>query len=148
MNDTLVTLSGYLGSDVTVRDAGNGVPVAGFRVATTPRRFSRKDDAWVDGDTQWYSVSAWRQLAENCAQSLRRGDPVVLHGRLTAEVWQNKAGIEVSSMAIELVWVGHDLSRGTSRFVKLTRSGEAPQPGEEAGREDPPSPLESRAPAA
>lgn len=126
MNDTLVTLAGYLGSDVAVRDAGGGVPVAGFRVATTPRRFSRKDDAWVDGDTQWYSVSAWRQLAENCALSLRRGDPVVLHGRLSAETWQNKAGIEVSSMAIELIWIGHDLSRGTSSFQKTGRGTEEP----------------------
>ncbi|MGN6780333.1 MAG: single-stranded DNA-binding protein [Marmoricola sp.] len=124
MNDTLVTLAGYLGSEVVVRDAGGGVPVAGFRVATTPRRFSRKDDAWVDGDTQWYSVSAWRQLAENCALSLRRGDPVVVHGRLSAETWQNKAGIEVSSMAIELIWIGHDLTRGTSSFAKTARAPE------------------------
>ena len=79
MNETYVTLSGWLGGDVTMRDAG-GVPVAHFRVASTPRRYVRKSDTWEDGDTQWYSVNAWRALAENCDSSLRRGDPVVLIG--------------------------------------------------------------------
>jgi single-strand DNA-binding protein len=126
MNETLVTLTGWLGTDVTTRDA-NGVPVASFRVACTPRRFSRKDDAWVDGDTQWYAVTAWRTLGENCAASLRRGDPVVLHGRLSAETWTNKAGIEVASMAVEALFVGHDLNKGVAQFARNPRavSGQA-----------------------
>lgn len=121
MNDTLITLTGWLGGDVTRRDA-NGVALAKFRVASTPRRFNRKTEQWVDGDTQWYSVTAWRQLAENCAGSLRRGDPVVIHGRLSAETWTNKAGIEVTSMDIEALFVGHDLTRGVSRFTRNPRS--------------------------
>jgi single-strand DNA-binding protein len=115
MNETFVTLSGWLGSDVTLRQAG-GVPVAGFRVASTPRRFQRSTETWEDGDTQWYSVNAWRALAENCDQSLRRGDPVVVHGKLTAHVWTNKAGLEVTSFEVEAAFVGNDLTRGTSQF--------------------------------
>ena len=72
MNETMVTLQGWLGSDVTVRQAGEAT-VASFRVACTPRRYQKKTDEWVDADTQWYSVSAWRGLAENCERSLRRG---------------------------------------------------------------------------
>lgn len=124
MNDPLITLTGWLGADVSMRDA-NGVPVANLRVATTPRRYSRKEEAWVDGDTQWYSVTAWRGLAENCAASLRRGDPVVLHGRLSAQTWTNKAGIEVTSMEVEALFVGHDLSRGVSQFVRNPKPSEA-----------------------
>ena len=59
MNETFVTLSGWLGGDVTIREAA-GVPVATFRVASTPRRYQRKTETWEDGDTQWYSVNAWR----------------------------------------------------------------------------------------
>lgn len=125
MNDTQITLAGWLGTDVERRDA-SGTPVANFRVATTPRRFDKKADAWVDGDTQWYSVTTWRQLAENCAASLRSGDPVVLHGRLSAETWTNRAGIEVTSMQVEASFVGHDLGRGTSTFVRNTRADEQP----------------------
>ena len=128
MNDTTITLTGWLGGDVNLRDA-NGVPVAGFRVATTPRRYNRRTDEWVDGDTQWYSVTAWRQLGQNCAESLRRGDPVVIHGRLTAETWKNKAGLEVTSMEVEATFVGHDLGRGVSRFTRNPRPVDGPVEG-------------------
>jgi single-strand DNA-binding protein len=120
MNETTITLTGWLGGEVTRRDA-NGVPVADFRVATTPRRFNRRTEEWVDGNTQWYSVTVWRQLADNCTESLRRGDPVVIHGRLSADTWTNSAGIEVSSMKIEATFVGHDLTRGVSRFTRNPR---------------------------
>src|SRR4051812_35264160 len=117
MNETFATLSGWVGGDVTLRQAG-GVPVASFRVASTPRRYVRKSDSWEDGDTQWYAVNAWRALAENCDTSLRRGDPVVVHGKLTAHVWTNKAGLEVTSFDVEASFVGHDLNRGTSAFQR------------------------------
>lgn len=120
MNESLVTLQGWLGSDVTVRQAGEST-VASFRLGCTPRRYSKKAEGWVDGETQWYSVNAWRALADHCAGSLRRGDPVVVFGRLNAEVWTNKAGIEVSSLTVDATFVGHDLNRGTSQFTKSPR---------------------------
>jgi single-strand DNA-binding protein len=130
MNETFVTLSGWLGGDVTVRQAG-GVPVAHFRVASTPRRYVRKTQTWEDGDTQWYSVSAWRALAENCEQSLRRGDPVVVHGRLSTRLWTNRSGVDVTTFEIDAAFVGHDLSRGTSSF-RRRKLATAPEPAEEA----------------
>src|SRR3954464_11875070 len=115
MNETFVTLSGWLGSDVSLREAAGG-PVAPSRVASTPRRYQRRTDTWEDGDTQWYAVNAWRALAENCDRSLRRGDPRVVHGKLSAHVWTNKAGPEVTTFEVEASFVGHDLNRGTSEF--------------------------------
>ena len=120
MNETLVTLQGWLGTDVTLRQAGD-TPVASFRVACTPRRYQKKTDEWVDGDTQWFTVNAWRALAEHCERSLRRGDPVVVHGRLNAQLWTNSAGMEVTSYDVEAVFVGHDLNRGTSTFLRPPR---------------------------
>jgi len=115
MHETYVTLSGWLGGNVDLRDAG-GTPVATFRVASTPRRYQRRTDTWENGDTQWYSVNAWRTLGQNCADSLRRGDPVVVHGKLTAHTWTTKAGLEVTTFEVEAAFVGHDLNRGTSTF--------------------------------
>src|SRR3954452_18485766 len=115
MNETHVTLSGWLGGDVALRDAA-GVPVATFRVASTPRRYVRKTDTWEDGDTQWYTVNAWRALAENCDRSLRRGDPVVVHGKLSAHVWTNKAALEVPTSEVEAACVGHVLIGGISEL--------------------------------
>ena len=120
MSDTFVTLHGWLGGDVQVRQAGDA-QVASFRLACTPRRYQRSSDSWVDGATQWYSVDAWRALGENCRDSLRRGDPVVVHGRLQAHVWTTNAGVEVRSFVVEASSVGHDLNRGVSRFAKNVR---------------------------
>ena len=120
MFETTVTLQGWLGGNVTTRVAGDTV-VASFRVACTPRRFQRSTGTWVDGATQWYTVTAWRALAENCQQSLRRGDPVVVHGRLTVTSWAGRDGVEQSTLEIEATHVGHDLGRGTSRFTRTPK---------------------------
>lgn len=117
MNDTQITVTGWVGSPVELREAA-GVAVTDFRVACTPRRFDRKSQEWVNGDTQWYNVTAWRQLAENCAASLNSGDPVVLHGRMVAETWKNNSGMEMTTMKVEASFVGHDLTRGVSRFAR------------------------------
>ncbi|MDN4160438.1 single-stranded DNA-binding protein [Nocardioides abyssi] len=119
-NETTVTLQGWVGGDVTVRQAGDA-QVASFRVGATPRRFSRKAGDWVDGETQWYTVNAWRALGDNVAASVRRGDPVVVHGRLNVSTWISSAGVEVTSFEVEATFVGHDLGRGRSAFTKTPR---------------------------
>ncbi|GAB6985754.1 single-stranded DNA-binding protein [Nocardioides pyridinolyticus] len=136
MNDCTITVRGWLGADVVQRDAG-GVPVASFRLACTPRKFNRRTESWSDGETQWYTVSCWRGLAENCMKSLRRGDPVVVHGRLQVRPYVNSNDVEVISFEIDAVHVGHDLSRGTSVFTRAPRQDgteqqAAPDPGEAA----------------
>ena len=120
MSDSTITIRGWLGADVALREAGD-VPVASFRLACTPRKFNRRTETWSDGLTQWYTVTAWRSLAQNCAASLRRGDPVVVHGRLETRTYVNANGVEVLSFEIDAVHVGHDLSRGTSAFTRTQR---------------------------
>lgn len=120
MNDTTITLQGWLGSDVTLRRAGD-VPVASFRLACTPRRFNRRTENWSDGITQWYTVNVWRGLAENAAESLRRGDPVVVTGRLQLHTYINKDNVEVLTFEVDATHLGHDLSRGTSVFTKTQK---------------------------
>ena len=132
MTDTFVTLHGWLGNDVQVRQAGEA-QVATFRLACTPRRFQRSTGAWVDGHTQWYTVNAWRGLGANCRDSLRRGDPVVVHGRLDVRTWVSSAGVEMTSFEVEAISVGHDLTRGTSRFTKTPATA---APAAPAGQPD------------
>ncbi|GAA1790723.1 single-stranded DNA-binding protein [Nocardioides hankookensis] len=120
MSDSTITVRGWLGGDVSLREAG-GVPVASFRLACSPRKYNRRTDTWSEGLTQWYSVTAWRALAENCAGSLHRGDPVVVHGRLETRTYVNGNDVEVLSFEIDAIHVGHDLSRGTSAFTKTQR---------------------------
>lgn len=130
-NETTVTLQGWVGGDVALRQAGDA-QVASFRVGATPRRFSRRTGEWGDGETQWYTVNAWRALGENVAASVRRGDPVVVHGRLNVSTWVSTAGVEVTSFEVEATFVGHDLARGTSAFTRTPRpqrpEGQGPAP--------------------
>lgn len=119
-NDTMVTLQGNVGGDVQLRSAGETC-VANIRVACTPRRFHRQTGEWVDGQTQWYTVTAWRALGEHCAESLRRGDPVIVHGRLNARTFVNKSNIEVTTFEVDALTIGHDLSRGVSEFTRRPR---------------------------
>ena len=126
MNETQVTLSGYVGGDVTLRRAGD-VEVASFRLALTPRRHNRRSEEWYDAPTQWWTVNAWRLLGRHCAQSLQRGDAVVVHGRVDARTWTTSAGVETTTFEIDASFVGHDLNRGTTAFTRsAVRAGAAP----------------------
>ena len=86
MNDTQITLAGWIGGDVTLRELADGRAVATFRVACTPTRY--RDGEWVKGTTSWHTVKAWNRLGRHVASSLASGDPVVVHGRLVADVWE------------------------------------------------------------
>ena len=75
MYDTQITLTGWIGGEVTLREVGEGRQVASFRVACTPTRY--RDGEWVKGTTSWHTVKAWNRLGRHVAESLRSGDPVV-----------------------------------------------------------------------
>ncbi|WP_033824836.1 single-stranded DNA-binding protein, partial [Kitasatospora sp. MBT63] len=112
MNETLVTMVGNVASVVSYAQTAAGVPVANFRMAATERRFDRGSGDWVDGDTSWVTVVAWRWLATNLVSSVSKGDPVVVSGRLRVREWEDeerrRAVVEIDARV-----VGHDLSRGT-----------------------------------
>ncbi len=138
MNDTTITFRGYAGTDVRHRETRDA-NVASVRVASTPR--IRKDGAWVDGPTTWYSVTAWRTLADHLRDSVRKGDPLLVHGRLVrADTWAPEGGAASTTLEVEAFVVGHDLNRGISHFIKAKRpeSGASERPGEagEAGDAD------------
>lgn len=139
MNDTVITFHGWAGSDVRHRVAKD-VSVATVRVAATPRL--KKDGEWVDGETTWYTVTAWRTLADHLRDSVRKGDPLIVHGRLRTESWQPEEGPTSTTLQVEASLVGHDLTRGISHFIKTPRSDRAVV-DEEAGS----SRAEAAAPA-
>ncbi|HSE69478.1 MAG TPA: single-stranded DNA-binding protein [Nocardioidaceae bacterium] len=119
MNDVFVTFQGWVGGDVTHRETKDG-NVVNFRVGSTPR-IRKRSGEWVDGETTWFSVSAWRSLADNIRDSVRKGDAVVVHGRLRTDVWTREDGQTSTTFVVEATVVGHDLTRGQSTFMKSTR---------------------------
>jgi single-strand DNA-binding protein len=117
MNETEITFQGYVGNQVEERVVGPAT-VATFRVGSTPRRFNKKENSWADAETSWYTVNAWRALGQHCLASLSIGDPVVVRGRLQAQVWTDGEGHAHQTMVVDAISVGHDLSRGTTEFTK------------------------------
>ncbi|UGQ09742.1 single-stranded DNA-binding protein [Yinghuangia sp. ASG 101] len=117
MNDTYVTLVGTVVTDVYSATTPSGVPLARFRFGVSPRKFDRETSTWTYGESSYYSVVAWRRLAEHTLSSVEKGDPLVITGRLNVRTWQRddhwhtKVEVEASSL-------GHDLARGTARFTR------------------------------
>jgi single-strand DNA-binding protein len=127
MYESQVTLQGWAGSDVELRETSSGA-VANFRLACTPRYF--RNNEWHDGQTSWFTVTVWRGLARNVAESVRKGDPVVVQGRIRVDSWQpDGEQVPRTTWTVDAGFVGHDLNRGTSRFSRPVRVN-APDPEE------------------
>ncbi|MET8174554.1 single-stranded DNA-binding protein [Streptomyces clavifer] len=119
MNDTWVTLVGNAATPVDFREAATG-SVARFRMAVTPRRWDREKQIWADGRTSFYTVWTRRTLASNLSGSVAVGEPLVVHGRLKVRE-EERDGVWKTSVDVEAVAVGHDLTRGTSAFRRVVR---------------------------
>ncbi len=120
MNEAFVTFQGWVGTDVTLKETPRDGHVANFRVGSTPRYRKRGGD-WVDGPTSWFSVSCWRTLATHVAESVKKGDAVVVHGKLRTDVWARDDGQSSTTYVVDAQYVGHDLNRGTAAFIKTQR---------------------------
>ncbi|PWU59881.1 single-stranded DNA-binding protein, partial [Micromonospora globispora] len=119
MFDTYVTIVGnVLTPPEWRRTTQSNTLVANFKVASTARRLDRDSGRWVDGNSLRVRVNCWRKLAEGVAASVMVGDPVVVAGRLYTRDWTDDAGNHRTLYELEAVTVGHDLSRGRSRFLR------------------------------
>lgn len=132
MRDT-ITITGNLAADPELRRTPGGVAIATFRVGSKQWRYDRAAGTWVDDGTNWYTVSAFRALADHAFASLRKGDRVLVSGRLRLRAWETetKKGLAVE---IDADAVGHDLRWGTTTFVKDDRR--APGSGQEGSSGD------------
>ena len=125
MNDTTLTLVGNVVNDVVLRYTKSGHAVASFRVAHGTRRFDRNTGAWVDSDTHFFNVTMWREFAQNAADSIKKGMPVVVYGKLRSREIPRTFGdvtINVVVHDIEAFAVGPNIARGTATFTRQLRA--------------------------
>ena len=92
MNEITTTITGNLTADPELRYTPTGVAVANFSVASTPRSYDRASGEWRDGEPFYLRCTIWRQAAENLAESLRRGDRVIVTGRLKQRAFETRDG--------------------------------------------------------
>lgn len=117
----IVTITGNVGSDPQHQISAGGVSITRFSVATTHRWKNRESGEWEDKDTNWYSVSAFRQLADHAHASIKKGDPVIVTGRMIQRSWEAN-GRPGTSTDIEADVVGLDLRWGTGSIQRRKRA--------------------------
>jgi single-strand DNA-binding protein len=121
MNDTVITIQGNIITDIVLRTTKGGHDVASFRLASTPRKFDKATNQWIDGHPSFFSVSCWRNLARNVSQSLSKGMPVIVHGRMSQHPYDREINGELIrsySLDLDAKLVGPDLTRGVAQFER------------------------------
>lgn len=120
---TTIQVVGTIATDPKLINPASGTQLCSFRPASDERRYDREKQEWVDGDTNWFGVVAFRGLAGHAHESFRKGDRVLVSGRLRMRKWE-KDDRRGTSVEIEAEALGHDVRWGVSRFEK--RIGQKP----------------------
>jgi single-strand DNA-binding protein len=120
VNEIMSTVFGNIASEPRHSVPQQGAPRTSFRLASTSARYDPGVQGYVEGHTTWLTVTCWRGLAFNAARSLRKGQPVLVHGVLHVREWSDgdRSGRELE---LDAVSVGHDLRRGSSEFARVMR---------------------------
>lgn len=114
---TTITVVGSIATDPKLIRPSSGVQLCSFRIASDERRFDREQQGWVEGHTNWFGVVAFRGLANHAHESFKKGDRVIVTGRLRVRKWEKdeKRG---TSVEIEADSIGHDVRFGVTQFEK------------------------------
>jgi single-strand DNA-binding protein len=126
--ETVITVVGNLTGDPEIKYLPTGAGVASFTVASTPRMFDKQTNEWRDGEALFLRCSAWRELAENVAESLTRGMRVIVSGRLRQRSFETAAGEKRTVVELEVDEVGPSLRYAKATVSKVSRNGSAPAP--------------------
>ena len=131
--ETVITVVGNLTSDPELRYTQNGLAVANFTIASTPRNFDRATNDWKDGEALFLRASVWREFAEHVAGSLTKGSRVIATGRLKQRSYETKEGEKRTSIELEVDEIGPSLRYATAQVTRAASSrdsgGGAPRGG-------------------
>lgn len=129
----IVTVAGLVATTPRHLVTQDGLPITSFRLAASHRKFDRATNKWIDGETNWFTVTAFRQLAINVAGSVSKGERILVTGKLRVRDWDNGERVG-TSVEIEADSIGHDLCWGNSAFTRTVLVREAadlPEPTED-----------------
>lgn len=142
----IITITGLVATDPRHIVTSEGLSITSFRLASAQRRFDRSQERWIDGETNWYTITSFRQLALNCASSIAKGQRVLVTGKLRIREWDNGERVG-TTIDIEAEAVGHDLAWGTTTFSRSILSSTAaaaePEQAESSAAESDPTPEAS-----
>jgi len=115
----LITVTGLVATTPRHIVTGDGLKITNFRLASTQRKFDRNEQKWVDGETNWFTITSFRQLAANVILSVQKGQRIVVVGRLRVRDWTNEEKkTKGTNVEIDAEALGHDLMWGTTTFTR------------------------------
>ncbi|NDL58984.1 single-stranded DNA-binding protein [Phytoactinopolyspora mesophila] len=128
-----LTVTGNIATKVArERKKDTGEPWVHFRIACNERRYDSRTGTWLDGEPSFYTVVCWQsQLAKNADASLKKGDPVIVHGKVKVREWRDDNNVQRYTTEITATSIGHDLFRGVSAFHKNLRASQSSPDAEE-----------------
>jgi len=118
--ETIITVVGNLTNDPELKFTPSGAPVANFTVASTPRTFDRQTNEWKDGEALFIRCDAWRQLAENVASSLQKGQRVIVTGALKVRNYERQDGSKGTSVEMTVDEIGPSLRFATATVTRTS----------------------------
>lgn len=121
--ETVITIIGNLTADPELRTTSAGAQVASFTIASTPRSWNRSTNQFEDGQALFMRCSAWRDLAEHCANSLAKGMRVIAQGRLTQRSYEAKDGTQRTVVELQVDEIGPSLKYATAQVRKMQSGG-------------------------
>ena len=121
--ETIITVVGNLTADPELRYTQNGLPVANFTIASTPRNFDRQANEWKDGEALFLRASVWREFAEHVAGSLTKGMRVIATGRLKQRSYQDREGNNRTAIELEVDEIGPSLRYATAQVTRAASGG-------------------------
>ena len=121
--ETVITIVGNLTADPELRTTSAGAQVASFTIASTPRTWNRSTNQFEDGQALFMRCSAWRDLAEHCAQSLSKGMRVIAQGRLQQRSYQAQDGSNRTVIELQVDEIGPSLRYAIAQVQKMQSGG-------------------------
>lgn len=124
-----ISLTGFISSEIETVTLDSGVVLGKFRMGSNTRRFDKPTNQWVDGTTNWFHVTVWREIASNTVVSLHKGDRILLVGKLKVGSYVRKDGAPGTSVEIEAESIGPDLKFGKASFHRTSSARSDTQGG-------------------
>lgn len=123
-----ICLVGNLTRDIEMRYTAGGQATCRFGLAVNRRWQDKQTGDWKE-ETSYFDVVCWRELAENCAESLRSGARVVVSGRLEQRSYE-KDGQKRSVVEVVADEVGPSLRWATAAVTKTERQSQNGAPAQ------------------
>ncbi|HEV2374678.1 MAG TPA: single-stranded DNA-binding protein [Streptosporangiaceae bacterium] len=103
------SLAGNLTKEPELRFTPSGIAVVQMRVAVADRRKDDRTGQWTESPTEYFTVQAWRKLAENCAEHLAKGCRIIAEGQWKSDHWTDKDGQDQERVYLAATEVGASL---------------------------------------